>query len=1186
MEKHSSEDIYNVNKYTDIELFQVLDLINPSDRELEAKIIQMINKYQNIKNESGSQLYRFFNDIYNHFFENSDDELVEEGLGERKIDYSGPESQPNRFGINNIINSGVNTLTYGTTLGFGNTVVSGNTISYGTEVNSNTVVGKTIDVNTDYRKDGNVSLTKPLDYSKDTLNPLLKQTVRRIISIDSSYRPNSKDISTEFTFNLSEPLKDVLSLKLYSVQIPYTWYTISEQFGSNYFYLKGNSDGINNGNHDYKIQINAGNYTQVLLVEEINKSIQIIDAFNQDVEIGNTRVIYVPSTQLATINVDITKLYNESNYYVYFPNWTPPTDSILRNDSIPGFLGYNYTQYSPCVIYSNRNNLPLTNTNDTDSRASVFSINGNNRFFTIKQYTNSIGYGEYTNTSRVDWSYNIYFNNANISDGIGHSRQTLYNDINTQLKNDKYLINSYIERVDITDPSLGYRYYFYKMFIQLNPKTTPNIKNSKTIVIFPDEPIGDSNINTIWTGQRSCFSFDTPYNELNNIISETQTIQTNYIVGQGVSILLECININYEDQLNDYIITIPNSNASGYTLYEYLNAINNAIVTTNNGTKNTQNVNGIFNINGNDYANSNTNVVIDDSNGSKIRFRFDINKIFDETMYDIIFENDNASQNTFLSKSLGFQDGRVILSENIILTSEFNASGSGYTIDPSTTPYLITIKPSADTNYGNGNANVVFNVRPFNPNSTTYSTLKEMENDINLAFSQFADDDDHNVLKDTTIIFTIINDNTVRATLTVVVSKILTQNDYKLTFRDTAASSGTWEVKENSWYNFLKIPKASFVKEDYLEVDSYAEINGESAIYANEIILNDESKNNFFYIKPMPNADGVYTANNTNDIKIDIPYGTYTRSQLITIINTKLSNNVITQGSSISIFTKESNEYTKFRVNINKIYTANDYRLVFYDPYSFVKCYIGSKSAKNTTWDSTVGWVLGFRTLTEYNLLKSNEEVDPNDNNIIYYNGTSSYYSSNSISNVVSITGDTAVCVNLYNYFLIVLDDYTQSHLNDGLVTITSTETDIQLPSYANRHVTSCDPIDATNTLIPFTGNSGENGNVNSLTQKEIYATNEKIAARKNKIKSYSSGPFVNDIFALVPMKTSGLQNGSTYIEFGGTLQNQDRTYFGPVNIRRMSVKLMNERGDVVDLNGANWSFSLMCEQLYQQRTL
>jgi len=420
MEKHSSEDIYNVNKYTDVELFQVLDLINPSDRELEAKIIQMINKYQNIKNESGSQLYRFFNDIYNHFFENSDDDddKIVEGLGEREIVYSGPETRPNRYGINPIINNGVNGLTYGTTLGFGNTVVSGNTIftnpvvdngkvnlgrrlefsntvvsgntvSYGTEVNSNTVIAKTIDVNTDYRKGGNVSLTKPLDYSKDTLNPLLKQTVRRIVSIDSSYRPNNKDIATEFTFNLSEPLKDVLSLKLYSVQIPYTWYTISNQYGSNYFYLKGNSDGINNGNHDYQIKIPPGNYTQALLVAEIKNSIDKVASLNTDVKFGNTSVIYVPSTQLATINVDITKLYNESNYYIYFPNWTTPTDLVLRNDSIPGFLGYNYDQYIPSAIYSNRNLSLVANENYA---VSTFIVDSLNNFFSIKKYSNITGY--------------------------------------------------------------------------------------------------------------------------------------------------------------------------------------------------------------------------------------------------------------------------------------------------------------------------------------------------------------------------------------------------------------------------------------------------------------------------------------------------------------------------------------------------------------------------------------------------------------------------------------------------------------------------------------------------------------------------------------------------------------------------------------------------------------------------
>ena len=100
-----------------------------------------------------------------------------------------------------------------------------------------------------------------MEYANGKLNPLLQQTIKRIISIDSQYRDNKRTLSTEFTFNLSDPLKDVVSLKLYSVQIPYTWYTINNNFGSNFFIFKGYSDGINNGNHDYQIDIAAGNYT-------------------------------------------------------------------------------------------------------------------------------------------------------------------------------------------------------------------------------------------------------------------------------------------------------------------------------------------------------------------------------------------------------------------------------------------------------------------------------------------------------------------------------------------------------------------------------------------------------------------------------------------------------------------------------------------------------------------------------------------------------------------------------------------------------------------------------------------------------------------------------------------------------------------------------------------------------------
>ena len=45
MNHKKMEDIYNVNNYTEKELLDMLDLYNPSDRELEAKIIQLINKY-------------------------------------------------------------------------------------------------------------------------------------------------------------------------------------------------------------------------------------------------------------------------------------------------------------------------------------------------------------------------------------------------------------------------------------------------------------------------------------------------------------------------------------------------------------------------------------------------------------------------------------------------------------------------------------------------------------------------------------------------------------------------------------------------------------------------------------------------------------------------------------------------------------------------------------------------------------------------------------------------------------------------------------------------------------------------------------------------------------------------------------------------------------------------------------
>ena len=69
--------MYDVSSYTDRELLDILDLSSPTDRELEAKIIFLINKYRGMQNDSGDELASFFEDIYSHFFQTSDDDDIE-----------------------------------------------------------------------------------------------------------------------------------------------------------------------------------------------------------------------------------------------------------------------------------------------------------------------------------------------------------------------------------------------------------------------------------------------------------------------------------------------------------------------------------------------------------------------------------------------------------------------------------------------------------------------------------------------------------------------------------------------------------------------------------------------------------------------------------------------------------------------------------------------------------------------------------------------------------------------------------------------------------------------------------------------------------------------------------------------------------------------------------------------------
>jgi len=121
---------------------------------------------------------------------------------------------------------------------------------------------------------------------KGTVNPDLKPTVSRMINIDSSYRDLSivgGFNSDNYVFTLNEPITNVISLMLYSVEIPQSWYTFSQTKGNTQFKItliqfKENKYEVNK--YDYPlIQINDGNYTTKALLLHITSLLQKCNIF-------------------------------------------------------------------------------------------------------------------------------------------------------------------------------------------------------------------------------------------------------------------------------------------------------------------------------------------------------------------------------------------------------------------------------------------------------------------------------------------------------------------------------------------------------------------------------------------------------------------------------------------------------------------------------------------------------------------------------------------------------------------------------------------------------------------------------------------------------------------------------------------------------------------------------------------
>lgn len=125
------------------------------------------------------------------------------------------------------------------------------------------------------------------DYNKGSINNLMINNYDHIINIDTSFVSFDKkklntdniyyNLKNNLTIDLSEKLEKIVELKLNTIQIPYTFYNITEKKNNNTFYIY-KYDNTNNLLLNKKLELENGLYESVSdVVNELSIKISAID---------------------------------------------------------------------------------------------------------------------------------------------------------------------------------------------------------------------------------------------------------------------------------------------------------------------------------------------------------------------------------------------------------------------------------------------------------------------------------------------------------------------------------------------------------------------------------------------------------------------------------------------------------------------------------------------------------------------------------------------------------------------------------------------------------------------------------------------------------------------------------------------------------------------------------------------
>ena len=315
------------------------------------------------------------------------------------------------------------------------------------------------------------------------------------------------------------------------------------------------------------------------------------------------------------------------------------------------------------------------------------------------------------------------------------------------------------------------------------------------------------------------------------------------------------------------------------------------------------------------------------------------------------------------------------------------------------------------------------------------------------------------------------------------------------------------------------------------------------------LIDSDWRGNNCFHITDNSSTD-IYT--------IDISSGNYNESNLTDAVQTSITNsspdisNIDVSYNSISGKTEITNNNS---VSIT---------LTFYDSSEKIKC--DSTCKTSSKFNSNLGWIMGFRGNT------SVSNTDSLYGEMVY-----------TIEPGKKIISEAFIDVFGPKYFLLVVDDFQQNHLNRGLVSITPTKKYVEIPSYWNADLAisanSCATSQAINgkKTPTYVQNAPRR-----LTQAQLFTLNSTTQSRSQTTQKRLTAPTDTNVLALIPLRDVNRVSPGRMIIDNFNLSDAERVYFGPVDLERMRVRLVDDQGYTVNLNGNNWSFTMTATTLYQ----